>query len=584
MKYTDINWNNCNKKVFKLQKKIIVAWEKKNFNLVTKLQETLITTFEARALAVRKVTSNKGKKTPGVDQNLLKTDIEKLEMINELKQLHNYKAIPVKTIMIPKANKKLRPLGIPSIKDRCVQALYFIALEPIAETTGEERSYGFRKYRSTQDVLQYTKTTLILQTCARYILDADIKGFFDNISHKWILDNIPMNKYILKEWLNCGYINNNSLHETKEGVPQGSIISPLIANMVLDGLGEIINKVANCIEKEVIKELKKNKQKSYYSSKIHYVRYADDFLITADKKEYFKRILEEVNKFLSIRGVKLNKEKTRIYSIEDGFDFVEFNLRKYKTTTRANGEIFLVTPAKKNIQKLKDNIKYIFKKYKHAITLIKALNPILRGWGLYYKYTNSSRLFSKLDHYIFNKTLKWIRTINRRRGMKEALKKYYSVIGNRKWNFQITEEGKTFRLFRLSSIKIKRYILIRNVNPFKDPTYFKKRLLISWYNSLSDIQIKLIKKQKGFCPVCKINLNLFDQEELEVHHIQPREFKGNQAIKNLLLLHKTCHQSVTNCKDPILLAKYVSEGIIKPLSKRYQKILDNLNKISGKKT
>jgi RNA-directed DNA polymerase len=374
------------------------------------------------------------------------------------------------------------------------------------------------------------------------------------------------------------------LNQTVKGVPQGGIISPIISNMVLDGLQEIIKKATKEIEKEVLTDMRKLKIKSggEYSSKIHFVRYADDFIITTNKEEHLKKIMERVEEFLSKRGVELNKEKTKIYKIEDGFDFVGFNIKKYKTTTRKSGEIFIMYPTKKSIQKLKNKIKEIFKSYKRGIPLIIKLNSILRGWGLYYRYSNASRIFTKLDHYIWTKSIKWVRNRNvrGRNSMKNAISKYYIMEGKRKWIFKDTKDNKIFKVFRLETIKILRYILVRNENPYKNPEYFEQRLLNEWLKSLSEIQIKLIKKQKGLCPVCKISLNMSDDENLEIHHIQPREFKGTQTIRNLLLLHKTCHQSVTNCHDPNLLAKYVSEGIIKPLSKRYQKLLDKQTKIT----
>lgn len=592
MKYSDINWQKCHNEVIKLQRKIIVAWVNKNMKLVHDLQESLIKKFEARALAVRKVTTNTGAKTPGQDGKTISSDLEKLEMIQKLKSLQNYKASPVKRVMIPKANGGERSLGIPSIFDRCVQALYLQALEPIAETTGDERSYGFRRYRSTQDVQQYIKAVLSKESSARFILDVDIKGFFDNISHEWILKNIPINKYILKQWLNSGYFFNKELLQTIVGVPQGGIISPAIANMVLDGLEKVIDSVSKGIEKKIKADLRKSKQKPIYNPKIHYPplpplpegggggRYADDFLITADKREFFDLIMPKVEKFLAERGVELNKEKTKIYTIEEGFNFVGFNFKKNKTTARAKGEIFITIPTKENVQNLKDKIKETFKKFKDPIALIGAINPILRGWGNYYKYSNASKIFSKLDHYVFQKTLHWIRSRKRGRGMKNAIKEFYKKIGRRNWNFQYTKQRKSYKLFSLASVKIHRYIMVKSLNPFvlENYNYFESRTLNQWYKSISDFKLKLLSKQKGQCPVCKESLKLLNEEELEVHHIQPREYLGNQAIKNLLLLHKTCHQSVTNCTDPNLLAKYTSEGIIKPLSKRYKNILAKSNK------
>lgn len=334
MKYTNIKWNLCEQIVLKLQRKIIVAWKLGDKQKVFNLQETLVKTFAARALAIRRVTNNKGGKTSVIDGITLETNETKMAMIHELKQLSGYKALPVRRVMIPKSNGKLRPLGIPTIKDRCVQALYIMALDPIAETTADAKSYGFRKYRSTQDVQTYLRTTLSLNNRAKYIMDIDIKSFFDTISHEWILENIPINKKILKEWLKCGFYHNSQEYDSVEGVPQGGIISPTIANMVLDGLQEVINKKSDEIKKCEQKILYKKTGFRNYNTKINYVRYADDFIITAGKKQYLHELIVVINDFLKKRGVEINQDKTRIYHINKGFDFLGFNFRKYNTTTK----------------------------------------------------------------------------------------------------------------------------------------------------------------------------------------------------------------------------------------------------------
>lgn len=308
----------------------------------------------------------------------------------------------------------------------------------------------------------------------------------------------------------------------------------------------------------------------------------DDFIVTAGKLEYFDVLKPAIEQFLKERGIELNQEKTKIYKVEDGFDFLGFNFKKYKTTRRVSKEIFLIKPAKKSIQKLKDKIKEIFKKYKNAVALISALNPVIRGWANYYQHVNSSRIFYSLDYYIIQKTLKWIRSMKRRRGIKQAIKTFFKKEGNQRWKFQYTYKDKTFKLFQLGSLKISRFVLVRKLNPYlkENEEYYKRRAELEWYKTISEFLLKLVIKQQGSCPVCKKSITNHDEEQLEVHHIQPREFKGNQRIRNLLLLHKTCHQSVTNCKDPLLLAKYVSEGIIKPLSARYLKMLAKENKNS----
>jgi RNA-directed DNA polymerase len=275
-------------------------------------------------------------------------------MIQELNNLKDYYPNVVKRVYIPKNDTKKRPLGIPTIKDRCVQTLFLFTLEPIAEANGEERSYGFRKYRSTQDAQKYIRLCLANKDRAKYILDGDIKGFFDNINHEWILNNIPIDKVYLKKILSCGILDKGVYkHSTGLGVPQGGIISPIIANMVLDGLGGVIKKYREVLDKELKKEKKE-------SSKINYVRYADDFLITSSEIKYLEGIKPKIEEFLTIIGLVLNKEKTKIYNINKGFDFLGFNFRKYRTTTRNNNKILLIKPTEMSIRKVKEKIIEIF--------------------------------------------------------------------------------------------------------------------------------------------------------------------------------------------------------------------------------
>ena len=316
-----IDFARCERRVRKLQVRIAKAQKEGRYNKVTALQHLLVTSFEAKGLAVKKVTSNKGKRTAGADHVLWDTDAKKINAVSSLKR-RGYKALPLKRVNIPKKNGKMRPLGIPTMKDRAMQALYLMALEPIAETTADANSYGFRKFRSAADAMDALHRWLSKDCSPQWILEGDIKGCFDHISHQWLLDNVRIDKHILEKWLKSGVVFNKLLQPTVEGTPQGGIISPTLANMTLDGMERMLK------EKYKVSYI----DGKLYHPKVNCVRYADDFIITADKREILEETKCMLIEFLGKRGLTLSEEKTLITHISEGFDFLGFNVRKYNGT------------------------------------------------------------------------------------------------------------------------------------------------------------------------------------------------------------------------------------------------------------
>ena len=374
--------------------------------MVKKLQSLLVKSLHAKILAVKRVSENKGKNTAGVDGQLLDSSIKKSQCVNDLSiNLKNYRTMPLKRIEIPKKNGKIRPLGIPTMFDRSMQALYKLALEPISETIADKNSYGFRAKRSTQDAMKQ----IWLRTCKKvsgdWILEADIKGCFDNISHQWIYDNIPMDNKLLKQWLKSGFIKDDKLFPTNSGTPQGGIISPILANMVLDGI-EAIVKNNNKVHTKTV-----NGYTKYTYSRLNFIRYADDFVVIGNNPKHLRDTQKKIEIFLSQRGLELAKEKTHITHIRDGFDFLGFNFRKY-----SNDKV-IVKPTKDGIKSFKSKIKEIFNKYRSSSLelLIVKLNPVIRGWGYYYRFSNSKETYDKLDYYIWYKSVNWMKRLHQRR-------------------------------------------------------------------------------------------------------------------------------------------------------------------------
>jgi len=325
--WLNFQWKAAEKLVFSLQRRIAEAIKNKRFNKVKVLQRILTNSFAAKALAVRRVTSNKGSKTAGVDNQRWKTPKQKTEAVNNL-NLQGYKPLPLRRIHILKKNGKTRPLGIPTMKDRAMQALFKQALEPVAETLADPCSHGFRMFRSCHDAIADIFQKLSRQDAPTCILEGDIKGCFDNIKHQWITDNVLINKKIVNDWLSCGFIEKGKLFPTQAGTPQGGIISPTLANMTLDGLQ---NHIYNALGVEF--SPKGRAYKNEYQ--VHLVLYADDFVVTANNVEILENTVKPaIEEFLAERGLQLSTEKTVITNINKGFDFLGFNIRKYKGKLR----------------------------------------------------------------------------------------------------------------------------------------------------------------------------------------------------------------------------------------------------------
>lgn len=475
--WKSINWNKVKADVKRLQMRIAKAVREGKQNRVKSLQWLLAHSFSAKLLAVKRVTSSKGAKTPGVDGAIWNTPARKIKGVLSL-QRRGYKAQPLRRILISKKGKKgkFRPLGIPTIRDRAMQALYLITLEPIAETKADPNSYGFRYYRACRDAIAQCFCVLGKKHYAEWILDADIKACFDYIDHNWLLSNIPMDKVMLKQWLKCGYFQDKKLYPTKFGTPQGGILSPTLANMTLDGLEEVIRK--SCPTR-----LKENKK---IRSKVHYIRYADDLVTTASSKELLENnIIPAINDFLKPRGLMLSPEKTRILKLEEGFDFLGQNIRRHKNR-------LLITPSKENVKNFLSKVRSTIKSCHGWKTedMIKKLNPIIRGWAYYHRFIHSYRAFWIAGKTIFQALQRWMRRRHPEKGYGWLIKNYFNN-PNRKWGFTCyikdrSGKRKLLELIKPSYIKIVQYIKIKGESTPFDPIYedyFKMRREFRNYRS-----------------------------------------------------------------------------------------------------
>ena len=531
--WDSINWNAAQTNVRRLQTRIVQATKAGRWGRAKVLQRLLTHSFSGKVLAVKRVTENQGKNPPGVDGETWTMPSQKAKAIHQLQQ-RGYHPKPLRRVYIPKSSGKMRPLGIPCMLDRAMQALYLLSIDPISETLGDPNSYGFRKERSTADAIEQAFAALSRKNSAEWILEGDIKACFDKISHQWLLAHIPMEKSILSTWLKAGFIDKNVFHPTEEGTPQGGICSPVLANMTLDGL-----------EKKLREKYPKPDRGSS-KKKINFVRFADDVIVTGKSKEVLENEVKPlIEAFMRERGLELSPEKTLITHIEDGFDFLGQHLRKY------NGKL-LITPSRKNIHSFLEGIRKVVRKNKQATTgnLIAQLNPKIRGWANYHRHVVSKETFSKVDHAIFSILWQWAKRRHPKKPIKWIRKKYFTSIAGQNWVFHgeiLGQNGaiQPIRLFKAKSIAIERHVKIQNTaNPY-DPeweTYFEKRLEVKMAHNLKGKRqlLHLWKQQGGLCPLCTRKITKLTG--WHSHHIVWRSKGGRDEADNRVLLHPDCHE------------------------------------------
>ncbi|MDU9040838.1 group II intron reverse transcriptase/maturase [Pseudomonas sp. ICMP22404] len=529
----DIDWCRVQRNVRVMQVRIAKACRENNWRRVKALQRMLTRSRSARYLAVRRVTENQGKRTAGVDRVLWDTPDAKWKAANGLKR-HGYKPRPLRRVFIPKSNGKERPLGIPTMTDRAMQALYLLALAPIAETTGDPNSYGFRIERCTADAMGQLFVCLSKKVSAQWVLEADIKGCFDNINHDWLIANVPMDKAVLQKWLKAGVIHKGQLQATEAGTPQGGIISPTLANMVLDGL-----------EAQLKQHLGVTKAKKL---KINVVRYADDFVITGGSKEVLENEIKPwVERFLAVRGLQLSPEKTHVVHIDQGFDFLGWNFRKY------DGKL-LIKPSKKNVKAFYSKVKEVISTHKTATQadLIRLLNPLLRGWAQYHQPVVAKKAYSRMDSTIFSALWHWAKRRHPNKSLDWVRRNYFRAYEGRNWIFAtsvLKKDGtKTLApMYLLASTPIERHRKVSGVfNPF-DPSMEEMGEKLRMERMLKKLKyrkqiVRLFQGQRGLCPLCKQPITKVSG--WHDHHIIHRSQGGGDTLDNRVLLHPVCHQQL----------------------------------------
>ena len=530
-----IDWRKVQRTVRRLQARIVKAVRAGKWHKVKALVYLLTHSFSGRALAILRVVSNSGARTPGVDGAIWNTPEAKSNAFSVLRR-HGYQPQPLRRTYIPKSNGQLRPLGIPTMADRAMQALYLQGLDPIAEVQADGHSYGFRLERNCADALAQVHLLLGNPHGPRWILEGDIKACFDRINHDWLLTHIPLDKELLRRWLQAGFLEKQVLFATTEGTPQGGIISPVLANCALDGLQQLLA--------EHFPNTKHRK------CKVHLVRYADDFIITGTSKVLLAyEVKPLVAQFLSERGLELSHEKTTITSVEHGFDFLGQTIRRYRC-----GKV-LLKPSRRSRRTFLAKIQQTIDDSGSmtAGQLIQRLNQQIKGWTMYHRHAASKRIFTQMDRRIFRLLWHWCKRRHASKSRTWLKHTYFQQRGQRQWVFCGTlynkDRGFSIQLMEAAQVGIRDWVKVRSaVNPY-DPEwelYLEARQRWKLAQTLAGREriVYLWKEQAGRCRVCRQPLLEEAAAWWHIHHRRWRSHGGTDTADNLELLHAHCHRQI----------------------------------------
>lgn len=559
--WDEINWKETDKKTSLLQQRIFKASRDGNKSRVKYLQSILVKLPEAKLIAVRRVTTeNKERKTGGVDKQIKTTASEKMRLTISLNI--DGKASPIRGVMIPKSGKtSMRLLGIPTIRYRAKQMLVKMALEPAWEALFEPNSYGFRPGRNCHDAIRAIFNNVRSTSKPKWILDADLKGCYDNIDHDYLLKCLETSPtYIrkqVKSWLKAGifegYISHNEDFENipvnAKGTPQGGVISPLLANIALHGL-ETHLKTWNSRLANPDGSYKRPSEKCLA---LGVVRYADDFVVTHYDKRRIVEAKHEIESWLKQTSkLTLNPEKTNITFIKEGFNFLGFRIISVKRNSHFRTKIYPQKQAVKRLYQKAHKIIFSNKAARQDYLIVK-LRPVMLGWANYYKFSDCSKTFCKVDYTLWHMLRKWVNRRANAGGRIKAWNKYFpgtettyhGRLYKDKYIFKASS-NKNEKVFlpKLSWIESQRWEKIRsNASPYdRDTVYWTKRK--ASYAGLTSLQSKLLIKQNFLCSQCGGEVNPWSC--IEVDHRLRKSWGGSNKLSNLQVCHKICHIQKTN--------------------------------------
>jgi RNA-directed DNA polymerase len=497
----------------------------------------MLRSYSNTLVSVRRVTQeNKGKRTHGVDGVKVLTPEERGRLTDHIMAFTPWRVRPALRVYIPKANGKQRPLGIPTVMDRCLQARVKNALEPRWEATFEASSYGFRPGRSCQDAISHIAQLTRPDGHKKWVVDADIKGAFDNIAHAYVLEaigDVP-GRALIKAWLKAGYVEHKKWHPTDAGTPQGGVISPLLANIALHGMEEALG----------IRYDRTGRN----PGKRALVRYADDFVVLCESKADAERVIEVLTEWLAIRGLKLSDEKTHIVHLTDGFDFLGFNIRQYSDPRRIKGAVRLIKPSKEAIQRHWDEMRDEWLQLRgHSVTaVIKRLRPKITGWANYYRHQVAAKTFHDLDNWMYKREWHYVKRTHPHRPGKWRHNRYWGRLNPKRNDNHVFGDKRTGAFLpKYSWTKIERHPKVKDTASPDDPSlkeYWKQRTKAG-AKELKPSHQKVAQNQDHVCPIC--GETLYNDEELQKDHIKPRHKGGKDEYDNYQLLHLDCHKQKT---------------------------------------
>lgn len=535
--WRSIDWKRANRIVRNLRQRIFRASQQGDHKKVRSLQKLMLRSQSNLLVSVRRVTQvNSGKNTPGVDKIVVKTPEERAALVEHLKVYQPWCARPARRVYIPKANGKQRPLGIPTITDRVMQARVKNALEPEWEARFEAISYGFRPGRSAHDAIAAIFNLANPRGRKHWVVDADIEGAFDHIDHTFLLSAVTgfPARELVKQWLKAGYVEMGQHHATQQGTPQGGVISPLLANIALHGMEQALGVKRNTL--------------GHVTGPRAIVRYADDFVVFCESESDAGATTSELRQWLGERGLRLSEAKTRTVHVTEGFDFLGFNVRLYQVSNTRAGFKLLIKPSKASVKKLREKLRQLWQRLIGASpdVVVNTLNPVVWGWAQYFRGGVSSATFNALDRWMLIRSYRWMRRRHPGRPYGWLKAKYYGRFNPRyPQNASVFGDRTTGRYLRkFAWVHIERHVLIRGAASPDDPKlreYWQAQQARAAGHATRWRQLARI--QGGQCPVC--GDALFNGEELHLHHmVRDRSSSERDRIKHQKLVHLFCHQQL----------------------------------------
>jgi RNA-directed DNA polymerase len=521
--WASIDWQVHEQNVTRLRRRIFKATREQDWATVRSLQKLMLRSWSNTLISVRQVTQrNTGRRTAGIDGEVaLSAEVRADVAVRVHRSRSSWAPVPVRRVYIPKANGKQRPLGIPVLMDRCHQARVRNALEPEWEARFETRSYGFRPGRSCADAIGSLYSTLNGPRAQRvWILDADLSAAFDRIDHTRLLDALDgfPARGMIECWLRAGVVERGRVVPTEEGSPQGGVISPLLMNVALHGLEEAAG---------VGYQLTGVHAGNAVAGTPILVRYADDMVVCCYSRQQAEQVKARLAAWLAPRGLVFNEDKTQIVPLEVGFDFLGFNLRRYRRGSQPAK--LLIKPSQDAVRRIRhrlaDEVRGV--RGSNAMVLVARLNPIVRGWAAYYRGVVSSELFSALDHYVWWLTFRWARHSHPMKSKKWIVRRYFGRFNrfrNDRWVFGardhvLNDRGDVAFLTKFSWIGIVRHQLVAGGASPDDPDLVdywaaRRRKVLP---PLDSYNLRLLVEQDGCCPLCGDRILTPDQPPQSPH-------------------------------------------------------------------